>query len=320
MQYYQKQLALGSEAAVSLVSHANERTISHWYQEIWADVFQFERRFSRFLPASELSAFNRRAGLKHAISPELRAILVAAKELSLKTKGLYNPFILPALQAAGYKHSFVKGYEQDAVDDHSNRTVVQIEALEIGDDWARIPHVTALDLGGCGKGYLADQLADMTQDWDIEGYWFSLGGDIVAGGVNDAGERWHIDIQSAQGSGTTDIGTLRLPADGRRYAVATSGTTTRRGTHDKKDWHHIIDPRTLKPADTDVILATVGHESALYADVLASCAVIVGSDRATAFLRRHGVDNAVIQYETQKKHAERHYGDGVLIGKGVANT
>lgn len=128
-----------------------------------------------------------------------------------------------------------------------------------------------MDLGGCGKGYLADQLRDTLPD-TITGYWLSFGGDIAAGGRDQQEEPWQIGIQSAYG-GTENIGMFTVAAS---CGVATSGTTVQRGRNNGRAWHHIIDPRTLQPAKTDVLLATVCDRSALRADVLASCAVIPG--------------------------------------------
>lgn len=178
-QYYQKQQALGSTVELSIAGDIESTAADELYRQLWHAVFQFERQFSRFLPASELSQFNRNAGVKQIISSEFQDILEKAKAIGAETDGLYNPFILPALQAAGYDHSLVKGYEQDSQDDHSHKVVAPVERLEIGDGWARIPFGTAIDLGGCGKGYLADVLAGMVPSY-IHGYWFSLGGDIAA--------------------------------------------------------------------------------------------------------------------------------------------
>ena len=91
------------------------------FADLWRVVFSFERSFSRFIPKSELTQLNRLAGLRFEITTEFENLLRTAKGLSQQTGGLYNPFILPALQQAGYRRSAVPGYENDAVDDYSRR-------------------------------------------------------------------------------------------------------------------------------------------------------------------------------------------------------
>ncbi len=309
MQYYQECIALGSKTGLSLVSDADPDSIDILYTHLWQSIFIFERQFSRFLPGSELSRFNREAGTKQYISPEFRDILLAAKTIANETDGVYNPFILPALQASGYVHSRVPGYEKDAVDDYSNRSVTTIERLEIGDDWARIPYGTALDLGGCGKGYLADQLRTKLPK-SVTGYWLSFGGDIAAGGLNDSNEPWKITIQDARDS-TQDIGTLTATTS---CGVATSGTTVHTGKKTGKAWHHLIDPRTREPAVTDVLHATVCDTSALRADVFASCAVILGSNDGVRFLKKHGIQTAALQCHASSETSPIiHFGNGIII-------
>lgn len=309
MQYYQECVALGSKTGISLVSDGFSAQIEALYQELWREVFRFERRFSRFLPGSELSMFNRNAGTKQPISSELHDILLAAHDIAIKTDGLYNPFVLPALQAAGYVHSRVPGHEQDEVDDHSHKSVTTIDRLEIGDDWARIPYGTAIDLGGCGKGYLADQLRSKLPE-SINGYWLSFGGDIAIGGQDDHRQPWTVTIQSANNP-TNDIGTFKTSA---ACGIATSGTTVHHGKKAGEPWHHIIDPRTSKSAKTDVLLATVCDESTLRADVLASCAVILGSEQSMQFLKKQGVKAAILQLQAANKETHiEHFGNGIMV-------
>lgn len=310
MQHYQEAVALGSKTGISLVSDVASAQIETLYRELWKTIFLFERQFSRFLPGSELSAFNRNAGTKQVVSPEFHELLIAARDISHDTSGLYNPFILPALQASGYVRSRVPGHEQDVVDDHSHKAVTTIDRLEIGDDWARIPYGTALDLGGCGKGYLADLLRRKLPNI-VTGYWLSFGGDIAVGGQDDHGQPWTITIQLAD-SPAKSVGALTISA---ACGIATSGTTVHHGEKAGKTWHHLIDPRTRQPAETDVLLATVCDQSALRADVLASCAVILGSKQGISFLKQQGVSAAVLQCRTEKGNSRLlYFGNGIIMG------
>ncbi|HVC36527.1 MAG TPA: FAD:protein FMN transferase [Candidatus Dormibacteraeota bacterium] len=293
MQYYQTNTALGSEVTLSVVDQDDELKVSELFSLMWRTIFNFERQFSRFLPASELSLFNRNAGSRQFISAEFKDILLAAYRLSQETAGLYNPFILPALQAAGYDHSLVPGYENDQQDDHSRKSVVSIDQLKIGSSWAIIPYGTAIDLGGCGKGYLGDLLASLIEK-KVIGYWLSLGGDVVTGGVDDSGNGWKVAIQRATQEGEGNIGYVSCPLN-KRFAVASSGIIKRHGQKDGKAWHHLIDPRTLLPAITDVHIATICDKSALRADVIASSAVIIGSRQAKTLLKNLGINQALLQ-------------------------
>lgn len=283
--------ALGGDIVINLVG--DRRYIEHLLNDVVRYIYNFERQFSRFLPASELTEFNRQAGMKARISPALRDLLLAAKEYGEETGGLYNPFILPALQRSGYLNSASAGYEDDPVPDFRKRRVASVEQLKITDNWALIPYGTALDLGGCGKGYLADKLAQLLDHQAVEGYLVSLGGDIISYGHDNNGQNWQLFIQ--------DAGNLEehLPeiveCPNNFLATATSGTFRRQGHKSKVGWHHILDSETLKPATTDIRLATICADKAIKADVLASCSVILGTERTPGFLKRNGVRNWCLQ-------------------------
>ena len=293
-EYSQTKLALGGDITLAIVSKLTASEVDSIFNELWYQVFSFERRFSRFIPKSELSIFNRLAGLKTQVSDEFREILLVSKSLGEKSGGLYNPFITPALQKAGYKNSALKGYETDNQVDYTNRRVVGIDGLVIGDNWASIPFGTAIDLGGCGKGYLADELAGTLDLYDIQSYWLSLGGDIVTKGYDENGDGISVGVQDANKLGSRLDHVINCPSN--YFAIATSGTFRRKGQNDMKSWHHIINPDTLLPADTDIKLVTVCTRSGVEADVLASCAIILGSKLAPVFLKKHGVNSAIIQY------------------------
>lgn len=286
--------ALGGEVTLSVVTSASSEALSLMFEKLWRQVYIFERQFSRFLPMSELSVFNRAAGLKTQISPEFKKLLTSAKTLGIKTGGLYNPFILPALQRAGYRQSATLGYENDVQEDHSFKQVVTVEHLVIGDTWASIPYGTAIDMGGCGKGYLADQLGQTLRDQaGVEGYWLSLGGDISTWGCDALGKNIMLGIQDAEDLDSNTDWIINCP---RKHAgVATSGTFRRQNQNNDKAWHHIIDPISLSPAVTDIRLATVCADSAIEADVLASCAIILGSEKAPAFLKKYGAKAVLLQ-------------------------
>jgi thiamine biosynthesis lipoprotein ApbE len=93
--------------------------------------------------------------------------------------------------------SSIAKYSLDESLNVSTRQAALIQSLEIFDDSAAIPVNTALDMGGIGKGYLADKLANMSELSSVQGFWFSLGGDVVAKGFDVDDKPWQIAVQDA---------------------------------------------------------------------------------------------------------------------------
>ena len=101
----QSKHALGSEASLTLVG-VTEAVLQELFIDMWHEIGLFEHTFSRFLGDSELSNVNARSGLPTNVSPEFLQLCETARQLCIQTNGLYNPFILPQLQKAGYKSSW----------------------------------------------------------------------------------------------------------------------------------------------------------------------------------------------------------------------
>jgi thiamine biosynthesis lipoprotein len=142
----------------------------------------------------------------------------------------------------------------------------------------------------------------------ITGYWFSLGGDIAMAGRDASGEAWKIDVVHA----LVEDRMVGAFANDRGWsmAVATSGVTKRRGLTNGKAWHHIIDPRSGEPAKTDLLTVTVCDDDPTRADVLAKCAVILGSQKAWSFLEDQGVRGAILQQMSDNEGVIiSHHGD-----------
>lgn len=312
--YFQTNIALGSSITLTIVADQQaDKKINQLFAELWRAIFVFEKQFSRFLPNSELSQFNQKAGTQQPVTPEFHALLKEAKRLSEATAGLFNPFILPALQRAGYKKSVVPGYEEDFQHDYSKLHVAEPKDLKIGDSWASIPYGTAIDVGGCGKGYLADQLAKKAKQEEVRGYWFSLGGDVVGAGHDEHGRPFTVEIRDSPDESAPARWEVR-PA-GKEFTVATSGTNIRKGVHEGKAWHHILDPRTQLPAETDLTTVSIYGISGVEADVLASSAIILGSKKAGGLLKEFpSVKGYILQgWDSHDKRIEVKHGRAISL-------
>jgi thiamine biosynthesis lipoprotein len=149
------------------------------------------------------------------------------------------------------------------------------------------------DLGGVAKGWIADRALDMLSSWPSAVV--DADGDLA---IRCApGKVWNVGIDDPR---TPDANLavfhLGAPVGGAptRWGVATSGTSIHRWTVAGSVTHHLIDPRTGRPAQTNVVQATVVAGSALRAEALAKAAVIAGSVRGLALLERARVRGAVL--------------------------
>ncbi|MEI7682797.1 MAG: FAD:protein FMN transferase [Candidatus Saccharibacteria bacterium] len=294
--YQQSKTALGSKVHLTLSSDEKSLAIERVFSELWQEIDEFNRRFSRFRLDSEITQLNQKAGKTIIISPAFHDLLVISQKMSVATDGMFNPFILPALQRVGYIKSWIPTAATADPPDYSDRQVVDALNLKLTATTARIPANSAIDLGGCGKGYLLDQLGDYLSRSKINDYWLSLGGDILARGSQPDGHPWTVSIANALHPSQT-LARVIIPTD-KPLAIATSGITKRQGRYNGSAWHHIISSESGEPARTDILTATVCMSTGLLADVYASCLVALGSGHYQGFADQHIISDVLVQTQT----------------------
>lgn len=290
--YQRKFKALGSDIILTLVDDRGIEEIDLILDQLVDKINLFEVNFSRFIETSELSIFNSKAGNKVNISKDFKNILTESLKYSKITKGVFNPFILPDLYRAGYQKSFIENANFPLID-YSGQKLYKIDELVIGDDWALIPINSAIDLGGIGKGYLLDQLNAYLQPLKLNGYFLSLGGDLICFGKDIENKAWDIGVGDALR--VDQIIKSVFNETFETLAIATSGITKRKGVHNGKAWNHIIDPSTSKPSQTSILSVTTWSDSATTADVIAKTILIKGELVAKQFIANGYIKNYLIQ-------------------------
>jgi thiamine biosynthesis lipoprotein len=251
-----------------------------------------EGTFSRFDPGSELCRLNAAAGKWFAASREMLEVVEAALQAALETDGLFNPLILPALEAAGYARTFDAGPSDG---DTASSSVPDAATILLDFAHARVclPAGARLDLGGIVKGWTVDRLLPAVR---ADGF-VNAGGDLRAAGPGEQGYGWVVGIEDPRHPARD-----RFLVALRDEAVATSGTDRRRwapvaGPPTASCAHHLIDPRTAQPAASDIVTATVIAPSCLEAEVAAKAALLLGSADGHRFLEVRRLA-AVLQLDT----------------------
>jgi thiamine biosynthesis lipoprotein len=243
-------------------------------------------RLTRFDDRSELSRLNASTLGAVPVGPTLTAVLDWARTAESMTGGRVDVAMLDARLAAeagtavtpplaaSRRWSLVRGRRGSLV--------------------VREPGVR-LDLDGVAKGWLADRTLDLVLGRD-PGVTALVDGDGDVAAWVQPGDELLVGV----GDPATEDGTLaivRLAPGGdrpQRFGIATSGTSVHRWARDGATAHHLIDPVTWRPAQTDVVQATVLADTARAAEAFAKAAVLAGSDLAAEILGRPGVHGGLL--------------------------
>jgi thiamine biosynthesis lipoprotein len=223
---------------------------------------RLEQVMSRFRPDSELSRLNEAGTL------EVSADLADVVELSLaareRTGGRFDPTVHDAVVASGYDRTFD---ELPPDRDGGARAAACGGDVVVEGRRVSIEHGYRLDLGGIGKGFAAERVAELLSP--AGPCLVSAGGDVAVRGVPTEGSR---------AVAVEDGPTLGL----ERGGLATSGSTGRRWRVGGETRHHLIDPRTGEGARTDLVRVTVVGSDAVDAEALATALFLDGSAAALA--------------------------------------
>ena len=225
----------------------------------------WERVFSRFRPGSELNRVNGDPAPVLVVSKLFASAVRDALGAASATEGLVDPTLGLAIEAAGYDRDF------SLVANDEERPLGPTapgcwRALRLSGRLLSRPAGTHLDLNGVVKALVVDASLDL-----IRGDGF-----VAAGG--DVGARGGAVV------GLPRVGSLSVRTGG----VATSGKTHRRWRRAGAWQHHLIDPRTGRPAESRWDEVTVAAATCLAADVAAKAAFLL-SHEGPNWLDRRGL-------------------------------
>ena len=235
---------------------------------------KYEQRFSKNIPTSEVYELNNSNGEPVIVSDELLYLLEQSIYYSSITDGLFDITINPlfelwdfksdnpvvpllydintALKSIGYKNIYI----------HGNEVTLKNNAK--------------IDLGGIAKGYIADELNSFLISKGVESATIDLGGNIVTIGSKSTDDDWKVGICNP----SSDTNDIILSIDVNSQSIVTAGAYERNFTIDEKIYHHILNPKTGFPAESDLISVTIITPSSFVADGLSTSCFLLGLDKS----------------------------------------
>jgi thiamine biosynthesis lipoprotein len=255
-----------------------------------ADLLALDLACSRFRPDSELVAIGNFArGASAPVTVLVSPLLAEAVAVSLRaaqlTDGDVDPTVGGALADLGYDRDFAEltqpGQPSEAAGNDAGRVSVRVipgwRAVRVDLDRQRltVPAGAQLDLGATVKGWAADRAAARIAQELGCGVLVSLGGDTAVAGEPPEGG-WRIRVQDRTAlpgepaGGPSQVVTIR---DG---GLATSSTAARRWRRGGDVLHHILDPRTGRPAAPVWRTVSVAAVTCADANTAATAAIIRG--------------------------------------------
>lgn len=274
--------ALGTSAVVSVTDAG---ALSEARELLAQDLAAVDLACSRFREDSELVRANARAGTSTRISRLLAEAVRVALDAARNSNGLVNPTLGAHLRAAGYDRTFSLVQERGAwtlralPPRRASWGDVELDEVE---RTLLIPPGIELDLGATAKAWAADRAAARIAETTGCGALVSLGGDVAVAGPPPEGG-WAIRIADDHAADLDGPGpVVAITAGG----LATSGVAVRRWATDRGEAHHLIDPRTGRPAVTPWLTVSVAAPSCVAANTVSTAAIVLGEDAPAWLLQQ----------------------------------
>jgi len=260
---------------------------------------ELESKWSRFIPDSEVMLLNNNPDSMHEVS-DATLRLVSEMKLGFElTQGLYSGNVMGDLIDLGFAASRTNSANV------TNWTAMSAGSKNLSDvainldlKSVSVPRGVAIDAGGIGKGLAADLMNDYAMKLGAMGVAVFAGGDVAIKGMAIAAAGWKVNISD--------------PRNSSDFIAAVSLSRGGLATSSPKGWendnsHHIIDPRTHKSSDSDVLQATVIAQNASQAEMLAKMCVILQSNEGLARIDDLGAA-ALIVDKTNQVHTSQNWG------------
>lgn len=289
---------LNTTCTITLFSaEQNGKTASRTEQEqLIADVFalcrEYESKLSRTIAGSEISRLNESNGSETIVSGETAELISAALHYSVLTDGKFDITVgeleelwnfsgddphVPAVADIEAALSHV-GYQKIEVLSDVEADEVVVRLTDPG---------TKLDLGAIAKGYIEDQAANYLKEHGVTSAILDFGGSIFCIGEKEGNVPFTIGIEkpfAADGAAGSENRAVLGSVQVSDQVVVTSGTYERKFYENGVLYHHVLDPKTGYPCETDLDGVTIVGKNAQDCDGLSTSCLLLGLEKGKALV------------------------------------
>ena len=242
---------------------------------------EYEKLLSKTIEGSDVYKINHAEGRPVKVDAETKNVIALSLKMSEESGGKFDITIGRLTDLWDFKAENPKvPAEADikaAIETVDYRNV-QIDGNNITIKGGR----SHIDLGGIAKGYISYKLAKHLEKKGVKHAIINLGGNVVTIGEKPGGENWNIGIQDPNGESQEILGATKA----KDQAVITSGVYERKFEENGKTYHHILDPKTGYPVDSNIEGVTIkaSSEAAGRCDAYSTICLLKGAEEGKKFI------------------------------------
>ena len=250
--------------------------------DAFKEIRRYENMLSRTVEGSDVCNINNAGGEPVEVSDDTIAVLKLSIEMGDISDGRFDITVGRLTELWNFTGDDPHVPEQDAIDEAVKSVGYRNIEIE-GSTVTLADPGAAVDLGGVAKGYIADRITDFLEEKGVSSAVINLGGNVVAMGSKGDGSPWNIGIERPYSDRTEVIGSVESSDE----TVVTSGTYERKFEENGVLYHHVLDPATGYPAQTDLesVTLTAKRGNSAFCDGLSTACLILGKEKAQVLVR-----------------------------------
>ena len=236
---------------------------------------KYQQLFDETIKTSDIYMINTSGGKSVKVDHDTVKLIESALYYSKLTEGRFDISIDPVSDLWDFHEDNAHVPSGDEINNALTNVGYENITVDSANDTVTVTGNATIDAGAVAKGYIADRIADYLISCPINGAIVNMGGDLKLIGTKNGRDPFNIGINDPFSDDS-----VRADLSLTDTAVATSGTYERCITVGDRKYHHILDPSTGYPVDTDIESVTVICDNATSADCLCTVLIILGADDA----------------------------------------
>lgn len=258
------EMFMGTVIKVTLYDHQSDEVMDKVFDKLKEidDIVSINKE------GTEIDKVNKNAGIKPVkMSDTSFDIISSGLKYSKLSNGDYDITVGPLVKLWSIGLPEAKVPTKDEID--NAKKLIDYDKVQINEYTKEVyleEKGMMLDLGSIAKGYAADEAVRVLKEAGVKRAIVDLGGNIFAMGSKSEDKGWTIGIQDPVELRGNALGSLEV----KNKTVVTTGIYERFIEKDGVKYHHILNPETGYPFDTNISGISIIADKSINADALST--------------------------------------------------
>lgn len=242
-------------------------------------IADYETRLSRTMEGSELYCLNHSETGTSTVSKETAELISTALSYGKLSDGAFNIAIAPVSSL----WTFNRGYGSRPTDEQIQEQLTYVDVTKISVNGTSVTFTDpnmGVELGAISKGYIADRVKEYLLENGVESALIYLGGNTLLVGSKPNDAAFRVGIQMPFSLTGDTLGVLSV----KDISIVSSGIYEKYFTEGTNFYHHILDPKTGYPFETNILEVTILSPLSVDGDALSTLCFAYGVEKGLEYI------------------------------------